>query len=270
MTKNNVTALLCITTVIVCCNLLCVDAFGAVGHSIVADIASSLLTARATAVVNSYLPTKTMQSVSSVPDDYDHSTDGKWSEPLHFIDMNRNQTEYEPKINCDPLCVVGGIQNYTLRLIANYTATLTQEPNALIFLIHFLGDVHQPLHVGWADDLGGNTIKCQFYGKNTELHAVWDTAMITRYNGNWAAFSQELQAAIKADPTILEKYTKDMNPVTWANESFGFVKTDVYVGVVGVNPNLADDYYNRNLPLVKQRLMAAGIRLGTLLNAIFK
>jgi hypothetical protein len=261
------TLLLCLC---LCCCLQHVEAWGAEGHSIVADIGTTMLTTKARAAVMSYIPGQTMQSVSSVPDTYDHTDEGKWSEPLHFVDMLRNQTEYQAIINCKPLCVVGGIQNYTQRLIKNYTATLMDEPNALIFLIHFVGDIHQPLHVGWADDVGGNTIKCRFYGQSTELHAVWDTGIITHYNNQWQSFSQELQATIKANVTILDTYTKNMDPVDWANESFGFVKSDVYQGVTGTNPDLSDTYYNHNLPIIKQRLMAAGIRLGTLLNSIFK
>lgn len=256
--------------VILSCCCIRVEAWGAEGHSIVADIAASMLTTKAQAAVASYIPGQIMPNVSSVPDTYDHTAEGQWSEPLHFIDMLRSQTGYDPAINCKPLCVVGGIQNYTQRLTKNYTATLMEEPSALVFLIHLVGDVHQPLHVGWADDVGGNTVKVRFYGQSTELHAVWDTSMITRYNNKWVSFSQELQTTIKSNSTILEKYTKDMDPVTWANESFGFVQTDVYVGVTGSNPDLTDTYYNHQIPIIKQRLMAGGIRLGTLLNSIFK
>jgi len=263
------TFVLVLSAIVLGCNIVFVAAWGAEGHSIVADMATSMLNSKAKLLVDKYLPGATMQSVASVPDDYDHSTDGKWSEPMHFIDMLRNQTVYNALINCDPLCVVGAIQNYTKRLLANYTAVLTEEPSALVFLIHFVGDVHQPLHVGWADDLGGNDIKVQFYGKSTELHAVWDTAMITKYSASWTALSAELQATIKANSTIIEQYTKSLDPVTWANESFGFVKTDVYLGVTGDNPNLTDTYYNHQIPIVKQRLMAGGIRLAYLLNSVF-
>lgn len=262
---------LVVVFVVICCSASCVTAWGQEGHSIVADIASTFLTSRAQDAVAKYLGSQTMQNVSSVPDTYDHLPEGKWSEPLHFCDMLRNQTGYDAKINCNPLCVVGGIQNYTKRLIANYTQylLLMQEPSALTFLIHFVGDVHQPLHVGWADDVGGNTIKVQWYGKNTELHAVWDDSIIEKYNPKWKSFSDDLQDIIKKNSTVVKLYTEDMDPATWANESFGYVRSQVYIGVTGVNPNLTDDYYNRNIPLVKARLMAAGIRLGTLLNTIF-
>jgi len=125
------------------------------------------------------------------------------------------------------------------------------------------------IQVGWADDIGGNNVKVQWYGKNTELHAVWDTSIITKYNAAWTSFSAELQETIKANSTIIAEYTKSLDPVTWANESFEFVKTDVYVGIINDNPNLTDVYYNRQIPIVKQRLMAAGIRLAYLLNSIF-
>jgi len=112
-------------------------------------------------------------------------------------------------------------------------------------------------------------LRCSFFGQNTELHAVWDTAIIQRYNPQWQALSAELQATIKANSTLIPQYTKNMDPVDWADESFGYTRTQVYVGVTGTNPNLTDSYYDRNLPLIKQRLIAAGIRRGTLLNTTF-
>jgi len=267
-----VSAVLCVD--VVSCCIIQVCGWGAEGHSITADIAASLLTPKAAAGVDKYIPGKTMQSVASNADTYDHSTDGKWSAPAHYVDLNRDQTAYNASINCKTYCVVGSVLNYTERLQKNYSSIVysdlaTTEPNSIEFIVHYVGDIHQPLHVSWADDAGGNNVKVQFYGVSTNLHSVWDTSIISRYNSDWSKLSAELKNTIKSDPTLQTKYTKDMHPESWANESFGYTRNDVYDGVSGSNPNLTDDYYNHNLPIIKQRLIAGGIRLAALLNSIF-
>jgi len=273
MYKKNISILL-VSLVALFLGVTEVSGWGEVGHAIIADIGQALLTAPATQALQKYIPGKKMDQVSSVPDDYDHTPEGRWSEPLHFVNMQRGQTQFNFQEDCSkaPGCVVSAIQNYTAVLKSQYSSGkyFDSEPNALVFIIHFVGDSHQPLHIGYTDDLGGNTVKCSFFGVQTELHAVWDTYMIQRYNKDHNSFAQELLQTIKSNSTMLPYYSRIMNPVDWANESFDLVRNNVYVGVSGNNPNLSDSYYNANLPIVKLRLMAAGIRLATLLNAIFK
>jgi len=253
-----------------------VKSWGEVGHAVIADVAQSMLSAKATQAIQKYIPGEKMEQVASIPDTYDHTAAGSWSEPLHFVNMLRNQTSFDFNIDCKkaPGCVVSAIQNYTKILMSSVNSRKVLdagEPNALIFLIHFVGDVHQPLHVGYLDDMGGNNVPCSFFGVATELHAVWDDSIIGKYNSDWSSFSKEIQQTIKNDPGLIKQYTADMTPVTWADESFTYVMKTVYIGVTGkTNPDLTDTYYNMALPVVKARLTAAGIRLGTLLNTIFK
>jgi len=253
-----------------------VKGWGEEGHAVVADVAQSMLSAAALQGIQKYIPGQKMEEVASIPDDYDHTAAGSWSEPLHFVNMLSNQTKFDPKLDCvtGAGCVVSAIQNYTKILSTKFRSgkpLADGEPNALVFLIHFVGDIHQPLHVGWLSDRGGNTIPVSFYGVATELHAVWDVNIIEKYNNAWASFSQEIQQNIKNDPSLVKQYTADMSPVSWADESFSYVRSTVYTGITGkTNPNLTDTYYNMAIPVVKARLTAAGIRLGTLLNTIFK
>jgi len=252
-----------------------VSCWGSDGHAIVATVAQSLLTAQALKGIQQYLNGQAMNQVSSVADDYDHTAPGKWSEALHFVNMNRGETQYDAGTDCEesPGCVVSAVLNYTQILKQHIAAGKTlssDEPNALVFLIHFVGDAHQPLHVGWADDLGGNHIKCTFFGDKTELHAVWDSMIIDRYNNDYSSFAQELTSNIQSNSTIIPLYTKSMNPVDWADESFSYVRNVVYTGVSGSNPQLGGAYYQMSLPVVKERLTAAGVRLGYLVNSLFQ
>ena len=181
---------------------------------------------------------------------------------------------------CDGVCcVVNAIMNYTKILSGetnnpfqcNFDQSDGVEPCALEFLVHFVGDVHQPLHVGWTADRGGNSIEVYYYDSRTNLHAVWDDKIIQQYNDDYDSFSQELITYINNNPSVVTQYISNMDPSAWANESFQFVRTACYNYTTDSDGkiHLGDDYYNDNLPIIKQRLVAAGVRLGNLLNTLF-
>eukprot|EP01113_Clastostelium_recurvatum_P042267 TRINITY_DN683_c0_g1_i1.p1 TRINITY_DN683_c0_g1~~TRINITY_DN683_c0_g1_i1.p1 ORF type:complete len:324 (-),score=85.09 TRINITY_DN683_c0_g1_i1:43-939(-) len=284
--------------------LLCVAprttvAWGQEGHAIVADIATAFLTNAAANKAKTYLPAgKTIVDIASLADQYRETSAGSWSAALHYVNMLTGQTSFDMTRDCATGCVVSAIQNYTARLSGSKGAdawlpeimpltkedqwrnfidrdvdanlpSVAVEPNAFEFLVHFIGDVHQPLHVGWASDLGGNKIPVHWYQNSTNLHAVWDVSIITHYKNTYSAFSAELIQTLKSNSSLIPSYTKSLNCIDWANESFDFVRNQVYqFGTTGYN--LGDWYYNNNLQVVKNRLMAAGIRLAYVLNSILK
>lgn len=182
---------------------------------------------------------------------------------------------------CSTVSCSQSIQNYT-RLLSKGVEDDLLTNQYLSFLVHFVGDVHQPLHVGWASDLGGNSIQVEFYGTPANLHFVWDISIIEKwiaaqaasldaeivgaYNGsNWMLLADFLVQQIT--PQALTKYGS-VDPIVWGQESFDYVRNGVYnYGADGTN--LGDYYYNTNLPVIMQRLLAGGIRLAKVLNTLF-
>jgi hypothetical protein len=257
-----------------------VFAWGAIGHAAIANTAWQLMNEKAKAAVYNYIPSNdTMTDIASLADQYAETPAGKWSAHLHYVNMNKGQTEFEMSVDCTNGCVVSAIMNDTAVLLnSDFLASLVAEPNALEFLVHFVGDVHQPLHVGWGYDEGGNAVTCYFMGKKTELHAVWDTGMIEYFNPSWYDWSMDLVKDIQQNASLITYYTQSMNATIWADESFAYVRNDVYnfyptdsiAQPAGQEaPSLGDAYYKHNLPIVFERLTAASIRLATLLNTIF-
>jgi len=249
--------------------------WGKEGHMIVAQIASDQLGSTATNIVSQFLGDATLAQIAPLPDSYDHSPEGRWSAPCHYCNLPRDATSFNLSF-CPSFCVVKSIINYTSILQSeesdpfqcDYEDT-TVEPCALEFLTHYVGDVHQPLHVGYGDDEGGNKVQVEFYNKKANLHEVWDVLMIQRWNSDYQSATQELETMMANNPSQVKQYLSHMDPVYWANESFGYVLTTVYdFSSNEAVPSLGDVYYNRNLPIVKQRLIAAGVRLGQLLNNI--
>jgi len=250
---------------------------------VVADIAYSRLTVTAQKAVDYYLDGQmTLPAAAPYPDDYDHSAQGRWSAPLHYANLPRNAVQYSAQYCPNPPnCVVGAIYNYTkLQALQGSTGPVCtfesgDEPCPLVFLTHLIGDIHQPLHVGYGDDEGGNKVKVTFFGKSGNLHQVWDEFMIQRYAPDWQTFSADLNDMIKSQPGVVDSYLAVMDPTAWANESFQLVRTTVYnftdlAGELSAQAiELGEQYDQVNLPIVQQRVIAAGVRLAQLLNTLF-
>jgi len=257
--------------------LLCIPVslqWGQEGHSIIAQIAADRLSAQVTATIAQFIGSETLAEIAPLPDDYDHTTAGRWSAPCHYADLPRGSVKFEWSY-CPDFCVVKSIGNYSTILqsevnnIVPCDFTNGIEPCALEFLVHYVGDVHQPLHVGYADDEGGNTVKADFFGKKTNLHAVWDTSIIVKWNNNLDSAVEYLENMIKQEPDLVDKYLSDMNPVDWATESHGYVISTVYNYTSKSNiAQIGQEYYDTNLPIIEQRLIAAGVRLAQLLTTL--
>ncbi|MBS1542334.1 MAG: S1/P1 nuclease [Bacteroidetes bacterium] len=136
-----------------------------------------------------------------------------------------------------------------------------QELESLKMLIHLIEDIHQPLHVGKPGDKGGNDVKVKWFRSDSNLHRVWDSDMI---DDSKLSYTELANALIRPDETTLAKWQRA--PVTeWAQESMNY-RSQVYnIG----NGNLGFAYTYKNLPLVRLRLLQAGIRLAAVLNDIY-
>jgi len=254
--------------------------WGADGHMMIAEIAQSMLTDKAMEIVTQFIGNnRTLADVAPLPDDYAFTPQGNWSRPCHFCNLPRGATNFTYPEDCPGFCVVRSIFNYT-DILRKTQANPTEcafgtgvEPCALIFLVHFVGDVHQPLHVGFGYDEGGNLVPVTFYNEPTELHHVWDDNMIWKWSdNNWQQGESDLENIMSNETGTVKDYIKVTNPIDWADESFHYVLTTCYDygngSIVDDTPELGEWYYDKNILIVQQRLIAAGVRLGTLLNNI--
>lgn len=263
---------------IVCAHLMCdsVEAWGKEGHEIVASIAQDSLSSDVFETLKAFLDGSNLADIAPLPDDYDHSDRGKWSSPCHYVNLPRGDTGFKWG-DCPLFCVVEAINNYTelLReqksnpIACNYNQKNGVEPCPLEFLVHFVGDIHQPLHISYADDEGGNKVQAEFFGSETNLHAVWDTKIIQKWQpfNNMRQAIDDLEKMISENPTTVKQILSTTDPVAWANESLAFTIANAYnysTNSHGV-AQIDEDYYQNNLEVIKWRLIAAGLRLGQLL-----
>jgi hypothetical protein len=284
--------------------LVHVGAWGADGHHITCLLAQPLLTPEALAGVQSLLPDYANGNLSTLctwPDDIRWMWKWQWTSPLHYIDVPDFYCNYNYARDCHnekgqvDMCVAGGINNYSSQIVNYYDASgsnfgtpgaLLKRQNtaynlteALLFLAHFMGDIHQPLHVAFTGDAGGNTIILHFYTRKYNLHHIWDTEFINRardyvYGGNLTAMTSALYQNIT---TAWLKDTTDwaecpdgalVCPDVIASET---IKLACYWAYRNATPGttLGDDYFLSRLPIVNQQLAKGGVRLAAVLNRIF-
>jgi hypothetical protein len=127
-----------------------------------------------------------------------------------------------------------------------------------------VGDIHQPLHAGFAEDRGGNSVEVRFNGRKMNLHSLWDTALVELEGGTPA----EIAARIEATVTSGDRQQWQQGTASdWALESLAIVRAQVYR--LPASAEISVDYIERALPLIRTRLAQAGARLAWLLNRSF-
>ena len=231
-------------------------AWGSLGHQVIANIAYSQLGPKGRIEVDRLLalePGATLVSISTWADEHRNPATAPW----HYVNFPRGNCKFEPARDCpDGRCVVGAIE----KQVAILGSGVDDEKRllALKYLVHFVGDVHQPLHAGYAEDRGGNSYQLQAFMKGSNLHAVWDSGLIRNLNEDESVLSKRLLS--KPSPTETAKW----NAAQAAEESCQIV------GQPGFYPDrLVDtDYIEKFTPVMEARLVQAGRRLAALLNSI--
>ena len=233
-------------------------AWGSEGHQVIALIAQSQLTSKARAEVDRLLaqePGATLASVSTWADEHRNPSTAPW----HYVNFPRGNCVYDEQRDClDGRCVVAAIKKEVA--ILESSAADDKRLTALKYVVHFVGDVHQPLHAGYFDDKGGNTYQLQAFMKGSNLHAVWDSGLIKNLNEEPEAMAARLQGTRLAFPVA------DLGPVASAQESCRIVS------MPGFYPDrlVGQDYIDRFTLVAERRLAAAGARLAGVLNAALK
>ncbi|KAK7319620.1 hypothetical protein RJT34_04343 [Clitoria ternatea] len=260
--------------------------WGKEGHYAICKITQDYLSEDALFAVKQLLPDSAegdLAAVCSWADEVRHNYHYRWSSALHYVDTPDFKCNYEYCRDCHDSsghkhrCVTGAIYNYTIQLVKSAEADNLTE--ALMFLVHFVGDVHQPLHVGFTGDLGGNSITVRWYRRKTNLHHVWDNMIIqsalkTFYGSDLSVMIQAIQRNItdvwSNDVLIWEHCAHNYTacPDRYASESISLACKFAYKNATP-GSTLEDEYFLSRLPIVEKRLAQGGVRLAAILNRIF-
>ncbi|MDA1016996.1 MAG: S1/P1 nuclease [Planctomycetota bacterium] len=237
------------------------NGFGQTGHRAVGHIAQRHLTQQALAAVKAILGNETLAEVSTYADEIRSNPDFDYTKTWHYVNIPNGKNYDTAPLNSDG-DAIEAIERFT-KTLRSKNATDKERVFALKWLGHLVGDIHQPLHVGRAEDFGGNKITCKWFGKSTNLHTVWDSKLIEATELSDTEFAKVCDKASAAEKQKWQNSTvRD-----WASESLKH-RAQAYKEPL---PTTAGSYrYSHdNLPLVKKRVNQAGIRLAGLLNDIY-
>ena len=235
--------------------------WGATGHRAVGAIADQYTTNKTKRQIRKILNHESLALVSTFGDDIKSDPRFKEFEVWHYVNMKFDETYETSKKNPKGDLVTG----------VAYCKTVIKDPNAsdadkafyLKMLIHLIGDLHQPLHVGRFEDRGGNDIKVQWFYKDTNLHKLWDSQMIDSFKMSYSE--------IAANDAYLSKkqvkFLQEGSVIDWVNDTQNLTKS-IYASVAP-GENLSYAYSYKFMDVARSQMQIGGIRLAKVLNDLF-
>ncbi|MCL1101719.1 S1/P1 nuclease [Shewanella saliphila] len=239
-------------------------AFGQLGHRIVGDLAQQHLSDNAKRQINQLTNGESLAQMSTWADEIRSDKNWHHAAPWHYISIEDDETWQSVTRNPDG-DIIKSLQLFE-NVLKNTKTSQKDKWQALAFYVHFVGDIHQPLHVGHRHDKGGNTINVKWFGQETNLHSVWDSKIIEQQQLSYTEYSEFLSRISQGE----RQQWSGQSYYEWAEES-KFLRKKTYI--LEQNYQGEDDlrfnYVFVNKPIVEKRLQQAGIRLAEKLNAIF-
>ncbi len=234
--------------------------WGATGHRVVGDIAAHYLSDDARDEMDRILGHESLAIASTWMDEirsdpaYDHTHDWHW---VTIPDgMTYDETEKNPN---------GDIINALRTMIADLKGgglSAKEEEEKLKMIIHLVGDIHMPLHVGTGEDRGGNSVRVEWFWEQSNLHRVWDSGMIDEYGLSYT----ELSTAVNHPSEEEVRQWQSDDILDWARESME-LREQVYD--LPEDNEINYEYMYHNFDTVEKRLMQAGVRLAGVINEIY-
>ncbi len=268
---------LTLSAVLTCTLIAPAAAWGPEGHSVVGEIAQRRLSPDAAAMVATLLGQgHSLASVASWADDIRDERPETYN--WHFIDIPIKVPTYSQARDCKPSQAKGDCVVLELGRLKDELAcgTADKKIEALKFAVHFLGDIHQPLHT--VDEfLGGNEIKVDLFMRGqtctgkcepkhlaSNFHSAWDEGLINAMVWNWGSYVDRVESGWLKSADAQAPGIDGGTPEQWANETHGFAAT---VWNLRPGDNTLDDRYLRDvLPILDRQLGVAGLRLAKFLN----
>ena len=235
--------------------------WGATGHRAIAEIANEQLKRSTKKKIEALLGDSYLPLYATYADDVRSERTNPLSRVPHYVNMPFDQTykTAEKSKDGDLVTILEGM----IKTLKDKNATKKDKQVALKFIIHLVADAHQPLHVGLAEDLGGNKVDVKWFGHDTNLHRLWDSDLINHSNLSY----MELARFADSPASVQKSNEMSLSVVDWIDDSQKYTKM--------IYENLGDksygyDYYHQFSPIMMEQIRKAGYHLGNLLNALMK
>lgn len=250
-------------------------AWGAKGHAVVAELAERGLSPNVAQQVRQLNFSSPLRNIASLPDDWrgDETNGLRQGDTgaLHYSNIPNDQATFDRARDCkDDQCVVAAIEKYAA-ILKDKKLDRDKRREALVYLVHFVGDLHQPMHAAgglvrdektgqMVPDRGGNSVKIRFLGIETNLHSAWDSVLIDWGPANVDDYVDHLLTYEMRGRPVEELQRGSV--VDWINESHYAAVHDAYA--IG-NGTLGGEYAQKNIGIVYERLLRGGLRLRRML-----
>jgi hypothetical protein len=239
------------------CQSLSAYAWGAKGHKMIASIAYHFIDKSVKDSVNKYLVGTSIEDASVWMDEIKGNRSLDYMKPMHYINIEKGKPYHHVE--------GANIINELHSVIGKLKSGERSNDSMLLYLrelIHLVGDLHQPLHVGYGDDKGGNDVQVSFFGKGTNLHRIWDFEIIEQ--GNITKHNcMELKSTLSG--AKIKKIRKG-SVEGWMEESRAYLPS-----IYQYKSNkIGQEYLDKHAPIVKKQILFGGLRLAHLLNDVFK
>ncbi len=232
------------------------------GHDVTAYIAEQHITPTTKAAVEAIFEGKSLVYWANWLDNASHTMDYAYTKTWHYKNIDEGDTYESAPANPAGDAVTAIKQQ--IEVLSNAASTADEKVLALRILVHVTGDLHQPMHMGHATDLGGNRLKLKYFGRDTNLHSIWDSSLVeSAHKWGYTEWQQQIdRASAEAQQAIIAGTVDD-----WARETVA-IATQCYV-YFRPGANVSYDDVARWTPVIEQQLLRGGLRLAHLLNSIF-
>ena len=235
--------------------------WGQNGHRATGKIAENHLNKRAKKRIDKLLKGQSLAFVSTYADEIKSDSAYRKYYSWHYVNMDLEES-YADATKNPKGDIVTGI-NKCIEVLKDNNSSEEDKSFHLKMLVHFVGDLHQPMHIGQKEDKGGNAIQVEWFGKETNLHAVWDTKMIENWNMSYLELADNAKDVSKKQIAAIEAGTL----IEWVDETHELTKKIYKSAEVG--ENLRYRYSYDYFGIVRDQLQIGGIRLAKILNDIF-
>jgi hypothetical protein len=237
--------------------------WGQTGHRVTGAIAEQYLTPEAQIAINQILINEDLAEASTFSDEMRSNPSEFWQKtasPWHYVTVPAGKTYVE--VGAPEQGDAFSALEAFAKQLKDPQSSLEQKQIALKFIVHIIGDLHQPFHAGNGTDKGGNDVKLSFFWEDSNLHRVWDSGLIDNENLSYTEMTAKLSRKITSQQA---KEWMQADPETWIAES-----AELRANLYPESKKLSWEYQYQNLPIAKQRLQMAGVRMAAYLNTLFK
>ena len=241
-------------------------AWGMNGHRIVGEIANSYLSSKASKAIKKILGNESIAMASNWPDFIKSDSNYRYLNEWHYIDVPKgvNNSNIAAALNSDTTVNAYNRLIFLIGQLKNKNLPQSEKLMYLRLVIHIVGDMHQPFHVGGEGDRGGNDIKVTWFNEPSNIHTVWDSKLIEYQQLSFTEYTKAINFT-----TAIQRAQWQKAPITdWLSESYKLSEL-LHDELKTPNQKLGYQYNFKYLDTLDEQLLKGGVRLAGLLNEIF-